>query len=66
MPISQKPVNQHKRLAMGDTVKGYKDGGTIASGIDAISVRPGKAKNPLTAVKRSNGIPGYKGGGCKR
>lgn len=62
--MKEKMVNQHKRLAMGDTVKGYAKGGTIASSLPSVSVRSsGKAVNPLTTLKRQNGIPKYKDGG---
>jgi len=62
--ISQKLVNQHKRLAMGDTIKGFAKGGSVASDIPSVSVRStGKAVNPLTTAKRNNGIPGFKKGG---
>ena len=27
--MNQKPINQHKRYAMGDSPKGYKDGGRV-------------------------------------
>ncbi len=64
MAVSQKAVNLHKRLAMGDSVAGYKKGGTIASDQPIISVgSSGKAVNPLTLSKRQNGIPGFKSGG---
>jgi len=62
--MKEKAVNLHKRLAMGDSVAGYKKGGTIASDIPAISVgSSGKAVNPLTLSRRQNGIPGMKKGG---
>ena len=61
--MKEKMLPLHKRLAMGDTLKGYAKGGTVGSDLNIISVRPGKAANPLTAAKRVNGIPGYKKGG---
>jgi len=62
--MKEKLVSQHKRLAMGDTVKGYAKGGTIASSSPAIAVRPsGKAANPLRGAKMVNGLPGFKKGG---
>lgn len=62
--MKEKQVNMHKRLAMGDTVKGYAQGGRIASSIPAVDVKPsGRATNPLRAVKATNGIPGFKKGG---
>lgn len=57
MPISNKPVNQHKRLAMGDTVKGYAKGGLIGTHKQNLPT------NPVTDAKRANGIKGFKGGG---
>ena len=56
--MKQKPVPQHKRLAMGDTVKGYAKGGSIGTGHVS-----GTAKNQLTAARRNNGVKGMKGGG---
>lgn len=61
MPI-EKPTNLHKRLAMGDTVKGYAKGGSIGAAAPA-TVKVGAAKNPLTAARRNNGIRGMKDGG---
>lgn len=62
--ICQKPIPQRKRLAMGDSLAGYKKGGTVASDKPIISVgSSGKAVNPLTLSKRQNGIPGLKKGG---
>lgn len=66
----EKLVNQHKRLAMGDTVKGYAKGGTIARGSTVASAMPmvdvkatGRAVNPLRAARAANGIPGFLQGG---
>jgi hypothetical protein len=62
--MKQKLIHQHKRLAMGDTIKGYALGGTIASELPAVRVRPsGTAVNPLRAAKSNNGIPRLKSGG---
>lgn len=62
--MKEKMVGLHKRLAMGDTIKGYAKGGTIASSLPAIDVRAtGKAVNPLRAARAANGIPGHKKGG---
>lgn len=55
--IPQKPVNQHKRLAMGDTVKGYAKGGSIGT------ARQGMPTSPVTDAKRANGVPGMCDGG---
>jgi hypothetical protein len=61
MPI-EKPTNLHKRLAMGDTVKGYAKGGSI--GCAPAVVKPSTtAKSPLTAARRNNGLKGMKDGG---
>jgi hypothetical protein len=50
-------VNQHKRLAAGDTVKGYAKGGSVTGGAQV-----GKG-SPLTQARRNNGIKGMKDGG---
>lgn len=62
----KKAIPQHKRLAQGGAhcPLGYKRGGTVASKVNAISVNTGgEALNPLTTIKRQNGIPGHKKGG---
>ena len=62
--MKEKLTPLHKRLAMGDSVAGYKKGGTVASDQPIISVgSSGKAVNPLTLARRQNGIPGLKKGG---
>ena len=48
-------VPQHKRLACGDTIKGYAKGGTVEASPTKIS--------PLTQARRNNGIKGMKTGG---
>lgn len=58
--MDKKPIPLHKRMAMGDTVKGYAKGGTV--GMPAASASVG-AKNPLTAARRNNGVKGMKDGG---
>ena len=58
-----KPTNQHKRLAMGDTLKGYAQGGSIGTGRSSTAVSA--TKSPLTAARRNNGIKGMKDGGQK-
>lgn len=74
--MSSKPINQHKRLAMGDTVKGYAKGGSIGVNVAArapvgggdMVPKPGagRAMSPITVAKRNNGVPGMKKGGtCK-
>ena len=55
--MKEKCVNQHKRLAMGDTVKGYAKGGVI--GTDRMHL----PTSPLTDAKRANGVPGMCDGG---
>ncbi len=55
--IPQKPVNQHKRLAMGDTVKGYAKGGSIGT------MRQHMPTSPVTDAKRANGVKGMSSGG---
>jgi hypothetical protein len=60
-------VSEYKRG--GAVVKGYARGGsvskgTVGSSVPAIAVTPsGRAANPLTAAKQTNGIPGLKRGG---
>lgn len=56
--MKSKPCNQHKRLAMGDTLAGYAKGGLIGTG--QVSAN---AKSPLTAARRANGVKGMKDGG---
>lgn len=53
-------VNLHKRLACGDTVKGYAKGGRVAP--VTVSTQVGKG-SPLTQARRNNGVKGMKGGG---
>ncbi len=66
--MDKKPINQHKRLAMGDTVKGYAKGGSVGMGT-RVNVTPvgsstivpkpsGKSASPLTTSRRNNGIKG--------
>lgn len=69
MSMSQKPVNMHKRIAMGDTVKGYAKGGKVGMP-EMTPMKPqagtGKVsadKNPLVAARRNNGVPGMMKGG---
>jgi hypothetical protein len=66
-------VNQHKRLAMGSTTQGhgqgYARGGTVtpASGVPGRSAPlKGVAISPLTAARRSDGIPEMKKGGAMK
>jgi hypothetical protein len=61
---SNKPTPQHKRLAMGDTVKGYAKGGSIGTGAPVVA-KPsgGLPQSPITRAKHANGIPGMKKGG---
>lgn len=57
--MKEKACPQHKRLAMGDTVKGYAKGGSIGVGV---SVK-GTHKDPMTAARSNNGVKGMKEGG---
>lgn len=59
--MKSKPTNMHKRLAMGDTIKGYAKGGSI--GCDPAVKVSGGTKQPLVAARRNNGIKGMKDGG---
>lgn len=60
MPISKTPVNQHKRMAMGETSVGFKKGGSVMPAIK------GQPMNPITKAKMNNGIPGFKKGGTAK
>lgn len=56
-------INQHKRMAMGESV-GFAKGGAVTSRIKGVmSPIKGQPMNPLTKAKMNNGIPGYKVGG---
>jgi hypothetical protein len=55
-----KGVSLHKRLACGDTVKGYKNGGRVDVGQGVQLHRP---MDPLTKARRDNGVRGMKSGG---
>lgn len=62
-------VNQHKRLAMGDSVtQGYARGGSVnVTGAGPMITRPaGRSQSALTTARHNNGVPGMKKGGkCK-
>lgn len=58
--MDKKPIPQHKRVAMGDTIKGYAKGGRV--GMPSATASAG-AKSPLTAARRNNGVKGMKDGG---
>ena len=77
MTLPSKPTNLHKRLAMGDTLKGYAKGGHIGSG-RTVQVRAptgsvprpvpepstsGNTMGPAERAKRANGVVGMKKGG---
>lgn len=66
--IIDKGVSQHKRIACGDTVKGYKSGGRVEVG-QPMTVRSmvDLKASPLTNARRNNGVRGMKDGGkvCK-
>lgn len=68
MATSPKAINQHKRLAMGDTVKGFAKGGSI--GLPPVMTKPslkgGLPESPITRAKRDNGVPGMKSGGSTK
>jgi hypothetical protein len=58
MGIKPELVNQHKRLAMGNTVKGYARGGRVGSAIKSVSIKPGVGTvNPLKGAKMTDSIP---------
>lgn len=52
--MATKAINQHKQIAMGG--KPFAKGGIVP-------LKTGTPVNPITAAKRSNGVPGYKSGG---
>lgn len=62
--IIDKGVNMHKRLACGDTVKGWAQGGRVNVG-QPMTVRSlvDLKASPLTIARRNNGVRGMKGGG---
>lgn len=62
--IVHKNVNMHKRLACGDTIKGWAQGGHVNVGqpMTVRSMLDLKA-SPLTTARRNNGVRGMKGGG---
>lgn len=73
MDPKDKPINQHKRLAMGDTVRGYAKGGMVGMPPStpkvAVVVAPtkqGLPASPMTVAKRDNGVPGMKKGGAAK
>jgi hypothetical protein len=62
-------MNQHKKMAMGQGVKGYKSGGQVkpmnfgppaaTEGMSGgLPPKSGLPNSPITKVKRSNGIKG--------
>lgn len=70
--MKEKLIGLRKRLAMGDTVKGYAKGGAIGALVKApvgVPARPLPSKpsaNPMSELekaKRDNGIRGMKKGG---
>lgn len=54
--MSNKLINQHKRMAMGDkpNTKKFANGGSVPRGLPT---------SPITDSKRANGIPEMKRGG---
>ena len=58
--MKDKGVSLHKRLACGDTMKGYKSGGHVNVGQGD---RPVKPMDPLTKARMNNGVRGMKDGG---
>lgn len=56
-------INQHKRMAMGQSV-GFASGGPVAKPKGGVMPAiKGQPMNPLTKAKMNNGIPGFKAGG---
>lgn len=67
--MKEKACNLHKRMAMGDTIKGYAKGGSIGVNVSVPSPvgggkmvpkvgGSGRALSPTTVAKRNNGIKG--------
>lgn len=60
--MKEKCIPQRKRLAMGDTLKGYAKGGTVgvvsAPAVVKPSVNSGKQMSPMERAKRNNGVKG--------
>ena len=62
-------INQHKRMAMGQSIKGYARGGSVSSPVGAGSAVPrpqGKSQSPLTTARHNNGVPEMCGGGSMK
>lgn len=55
-------INQHKRMAMGQSV-GFAKGGSVPKLSGVMPAIKGQPMNPLTKAKMNNGVPGFKAGG---
>lgn len=62
MGISNSKLPQHKRMAQGERV-GFKSGGSTGQ-YRPPSKKTGLDDSPIEKVKRRNGVPGMKDGGC--
>jgi hypothetical protein len=59
-------INQHKRMAMGQSVTGMKKGGSVQPPVNfgpakqesPVPPKGGFQQAPLTKVKRANGVKG--------
>lgn len=62
--MKEKFVPQRKRLAMGDTLKGYAKGGTIAVDVakpvvaKVSATSKGVPMSAITKARRNNGVKG--------
>lgn len=61
--MKEKQTPLHKRMAMGDTVKGYAKGGSIGVSVPTASVvskptKTGGTMSPMEKAKRNNGVKG--------
>lgn len=65
--MSNSQINQHKRLAMGQSLSGgntgqFAKGGRVGAPASR-DLKTGIPDSPLTVAKMNNGIPGLKKGG---
>lgn len=62
--MKDKACNMHKRLAMGDSIKGYAKGGSIGVNVSVPTNKPvtkptGKMPmSPMEKARRNNGVKG--------
>ncbi len=61
--MNHKGINLHKRVAMGDSVAGYKKGGSVGVEVRSGNGQANATSNPLTTARANNGVKGMKKGG---